>query len=53
MKNVAAISVNKDATDVKPLQQPLRLLKPSVTAAMPTVRPEGTQDGKEQDTGPR
>ena len=30
-----------------------RLLKPSVTAAMPTVCPEGTQDGKEQGTGPR
>ena len=28
-------------------------VKPSVTAAMPTVHPEGTQDGKEQGTGPR
>ena len=53
MKNVAAISVNKDATAIKSLQPALRLLKPSATAAMPTVHPEGTQDGKEQGTGPR
>ena len=29
------------------------VIKPSATAAAPTVHPEGIQDGEKQDTGPR
>ena len=40
-KMLPAILVYKGCAAIKPLQPP------------PTVHPEGTQDGKEQDTGPR
>ena len=47
----------KDAAAIKPLQPPLRELRmatnPQTLQPALKVHPEGTQDGKEQDTGPR